>query len=306
LFLILLSNSLLVGAQNISSETSNNGIIKSPVNHYNYTTNLLTLKITFPTVFSSDSKNLGSDEYYYITYSVDGEESVRIPKEYISYEISHGILIPNNLTAAVALQPLNDGYHTLTVNAREPYIVPGQSGYYYKQGIVDFTVENPTPSPSPTPITKPNSFIYSSPSPSATPTFAPIATPPLNVSLTESASALNFRSTVNFTVTTEGGKAPYAYAWYVDNQLAQTTTRPYYSTNSQSVGSHRVHVQVTDANNNTATTLTVEFNILPTSSSYPSPSPSVPEFPSAMLLSLLTVSTLIGAMLYRRKNNNRR
>ena len=58
----------------------------------------------------------------------------------------YGILIPNNLTATVTLPPLNDGYHILTVNAREPYIVPAQSGYYYRQETVEFTVSTTPPS----------------------------------------------------------------------------------------------------------------------------------------------------------------
>src|SRR3990170_8853472 len=112
--------SVLVGfqtvkAQNASGENPNSGIIKSPLNHHRYTTNYLTLKITFQTVFSPNSKHFGPDGYYFISYSIDGGENIRIPKVFISYEIPHGIFIPNNLTATVALPRLNDGYHTLTV-----------------------------------------------------------------------------------------------------------------------------------------------------------------------------------------------
>ncbi len=134
-----------VNAQESSAENSNNGIIKSPISNYNYTTNLLLLKIAFPTIFGYNSEHFGSDIYYYITYSVDGEENIRIQKEYICYEISHGVLTSNNLTVSVALPPLSDGYHILTVIAREPYIVPGQSGYYYRQETVEFTIRTAPP-----------------------------------------------------------------------------------------------------------------------------------------------------------------
>jgi hypothetical protein len=93
------------------------------------------------------------------------------------------------------------------------------------------------------------------------------STQSLTASLAESASALNYGNTINFTASVDGGVPPYTYAWYIDNQTAQTSASPYYSTNTQPVGSHHVYVQVTDANNDSATTLTVEFNVLPISSS---------------------------------------
>ncbi len=202
--------SIMVGfnnarSQDDSGENNNSGIVKSPLSHQSYTANLLTLKIAFPTVFSPKSEHFGSDEYYYITYSIDGGENIRIQKESISYEISHGILIPNNLTATVALPPLNDGYHTLTVNAREPYIVPGHSGYYYQQETVDFTVNTiptpiptpeqetqsppPTQTPNPTPTPTSTSSTTLSPSPTPTPTPSPTVTPTQSPNSTISRSA---------------------------------------------------------------------------------------------------------------------
>jgi len=180
--LILLTFFLIMAGFNIVRAQNNSDIIKSPVNHSNYATNLLTLKITFTTVFSPDSKNFGSDEYYYITYCIDGKENTRIPKESISYEISHGILIPNNLTATVALPLLNDGYHTFTVNAREPYIIPGQTGYYYHQDTIDFTVKTqPTPTltaiPNLTPTPSPSPSPNATPIPTLEPTLEPTQTP---------------------------------------------------------------------------------------------------------------------------------
>jgi hypothetical protein len=108
----------------------------------------------------------------------------------------------------------------------------------------------------------------------------PSTSPSLMASLSESASALNFGNIVNFTVSTNGGTKPYTYAWFIDNQMLQTTALPYYSTNTQAVGSHHVYVQVTDAGNNSATTLTVEFNVLPISSTSTSPSPTLSNSPT--------------------------
>jgi competence protein ComEC len=188
----------------------------------------------------------------------------------------------------------------------------------------------PTPSPNQTPV--PTSTHSQTPTPSATiaptssaptapPTLAltiaptqtpspePTSTPnpTLTVSLSESASALNYGNTVNLTVLADGGTKPYTYTWYIDNQLAQTSGSPYYSTNTQSVGSHHVYVQVTDAASNSATTLTVEFNVLPVSSSSPNlnptPSPSIPEFPSFILLSFLVVTVISTAIFCKRKHS---
>ncbi len=71
-----------------------------------------------------------------------------------------------------------------------------------------------------------------SPSPAVTPT--PTLTPaPLTASLAESASALNFGETINFTVTVQGGQAPYTYEWFIDNQPINTISSPYYAPTRQ-------------------------------------------------------------------------
>jgi len=93
-------------------------------------------------------------------------------------------------------------------------------------------------------------------------------------SLSESASALNFGVTINLTVTVNGGKAPYTYAWYMDNQLVETSPSNQYATNALGVGSHHVYVQVNDSGNNSAKTLTIEFDVLPISSASGSSPPT--------------------------------
>jgi parallel beta-helix repeat protein len=106
-------------------------------------------------------------------------------------------------------------------------------------------------------------------------------TPVMNASLSESASALNFGNTVNFTVSVEGGNAPFTYAWYIDGELVENSTSPHYATNSQAVGSHHVYVEVKDADNNTAKTLSPEFNVLPSLTYMPSSSASPTQQPTA-------------------------
>ncbi len=154
------------------------------------------------------------------------------------------------------------------------------------------------------------------PAPSVTPT--PTSSSALTVSLSESASALNYGSTVNFTVTADWGTKPYTYVWYLDNQSVQTSDSPYYSTSTQAVGSHHVYVQVTDAASNSAQTLTVEFNVLPVSSFSPSPSsttqPTMQPSPTsgktqtgdftavAILVGIaIVVAVIAGAIVYFRR-----
>jgi hypothetical protein len=171
-----------------------------------------------------------------------------------------------NFSGQANLTDITDGLHNITVyfgavnkiglvGTPTEWIVHNTSWQATSQFYVDSTL-TPTPTLAPTP------------SPSPTPT----SMPTLEASMAESASALNFGNRVNFTVAVEGGKEPYAYSWYVDNQLATTSTSPYFATDNQTVGSHHVYVEVNDAENHTANTLTVEFNVLPTNpSACPSP-----------------------------------
>jgi hypothetical protein len=132
----------------------------------------------------------------------------------------------------------------------------------------------------------------------STPTAAP-----LTASLAESASALNFANKINFTVTVDGGRAPYAYAWYVDDQLVETSGSRYYSTDVLGIGSHHVYVKVYDADNSSAITLANSFEVLPNPAYSPglSPSVSVPEFPfTAVVFAFLALTTLVGLLLRKR------
>jgi hypothetical protein len=140
---------------------------------------------------------------------------------------------------------------------------------------------------------------------------------PLSASLAESASSLYFGNAINFTVTADGGKEPYTYSWNVDNQTVENVSSPYFSLDNLTIGEHHVFAAVTDADNNTATTLTVAFDVLPNpnlsptptlpkptpSLPYPpTPSPSVAEFPNWTILPLVgVVAIMLVYFLKRRK-----
>ena len=130
--------------------------------------------------------------------------------------------------------------------------------------------------------------------------------PAMNASLSESASALNFGNTINFTVYVEGGQEPYTYTWNIENSpgyfIEETTTSPYYSSDTFSIGSHHVYAEVKDAGNNTAKTLVVAFEVLPNPSSTVSPfsstqqpttSPSAPELPAWVIVAFVAASILL-------------
>jgi len=162
---------------------------------------------------------------------------------------------------------------------------------------IDIQLSLPEPTTNPTPT----------PAPTASPTEQPATSPaPLSASLSESASSVYLGSPVNFIVTVSGGKEPYTYAWNVDNQTVETASSSTFSLTSQAIGEHHVYVAVTDADNSTATTLTVAFTVLPNPSATtqlsPSPSPSVPEIPSWIILPLSTIaSVLLGCFCIRRR-----
>jgi hypothetical protein len=225
---------------------------------------------------------------------------------------SHSFIGEANLTE------ITDGLHSITVyygavNNASLIGTPSEWIVYNHnlswQATSQFYVDSAlTPSPTIT--------ITPSPSPSQIPT------PALTVSLSESASALNFGNRINFTVTVDGGKEPYIYAWYLDNQLPETSTSPHYALGSLSVGSHHVYVQVSDIENNSATTLTVAFEVLPIASSFTpstnmslSPSPTqqpTPAFTGSyviadpvvdytstlMLLAIIALTVVLGITAY--------
>jgi hypothetical protein len=187
---------------------------------------------------------------YYVGYSLDGGPFIDLT--------TNSTRLYHTFDTRILLEGLYNGTHHLVAKADVIFdIVPPACSEIY------FTMLN-SKTPSPTPTLTP------SPSPSPTQT--------LNASLSESASALNFGNTINFTVSVEGGKAPYTYTWNIEQSsdvvLVETSTSPYYSSNIFGPGSHHVYVEVRDADNNTAKTLTVEFNVLASSSSSASSSPT--------------------------------
>jgi len=162
---------------------------------------------------------------------------------------------------------------------------------------------------------------YGSPDPTyQVPTPSPSPSPTIVASLSESASALNYGNKINFTVSVEGATPPYTFFWYVDGQLSENSTSPYYSTNALPVGSHHVYVQVVDAKYISATTLTVAFEVLPVSSPSsstptqqptlsPTPTPTIFFNPPNLTLYyaivsaiILTILIAIGAIVYSKRH----
>jgi hypothetical protein len=80
---------------------------------------------------------------WYITYCVDGEEVVRIPKDNIV--TGHTIKVPNVINANINLPQLTDGTHTLTVTAKEPSIISNHPDDYTMHDSVVFTIDTTPP-----------------------------------------------------------------------------------------------------------------------------------------------------------------
>jgi hypothetical protein len=148
-----------------------------------------------------------------------------------------------------------------------PYVLnsANRDNFPYSSPVdIQLPIPEPTNSPSPT--------VTPTPAPSTSPSLTSSPSTALSADLAESASAIYFGGRVNFTVSVEGGKAPFSYEWYFDNQSVATGDTPYFSIDFIAVGPHHVYAKVVDADSNTAKTLTVEFNVLPTSNPTPSPS----------------------------------
>ncbi len=207
-----------------------------------------------------------------VGYNLDGGTIYSV-NDFVNKSVDHPTDAPDwywnrtTVFASIVLPNLSEGVHNVTVYYGYQYLGTNNPSlerfevWAYSSAIFAVADSQQT-SADPS----------SSPSPSST-TF-------IAASLEESASSLSFGNTINFTVTVEAGNAPYAYAWYVDNQLSETNNIPYYSTDEATVGSHHIYVKVTDADNNSATTLTVEFNVLPTLSNSPSLSPGPSSSPT--------------------------
>lgn len=241
--------------------------------------------------------------------------------------ITENNIINNRLSVWLSTEPYVDmnywsDYLTKYPNAKEieksglPNLI-WDTPYNYGGSVGNSTDNHPLINPitiaaSPTATARPTT-LPTLPTPSST----PIPTIVMIASLSESASALNFGNSINFTVSIEGGTAPYSYAWYLDNELIDITSSPYYSTDKASIGSHHIYVEVSDANNNTAQTLAQEFNVLPSQNYSPTNSPSAlatqqptlnpsptstaPEFPVWVILPLIIVLVLMAIMIIRRK-----
>jgi len=204
-------------------------------------------------------------------------------------------------------QPVVDKNYWSDYLTRYPYAVEidssgiGNTPYVYatgenQNGTINYEDSHP--------LMKPIEF-SNSPIPTSNPVASP-SLPTFVATLAESASSVYLGNPVNFTVTVQGGEEPYTYTWNLDNQTVQNASAPTFALTSQTIGEHHVYATVTDAGNNTATTLGVAFTVLSNPSATPqpspSPSPSVPEIPSWAILPLATVaSLLLGYFCVRRR-----
>lgn len=260
-------------------------IVQSPINNHSYLEASVPLNITITKPASWGPGGNGSIYYdcgiSYIHYILDGTSHSLFEAPLINP-------IPQDLLPTVSyfsesLKGLTDGAHSLqvTIYALSQWC-PDNNGPM-GSSVPPFYFHNMTVNSETIHFTV-GQQATSSPFPTETPT------PALTASLSESASALNYGNRVNFTVSVEGGQAPYTYTWFMDNESVENSSSPYFAANISAVGSHHVYVQVTDANNNSATTLTVEFNVLPFSSSSPSstPSPSPIQQPASVAPSIST------------------
>ena len=241
-------------------------VVENPNNHTTYGSSL-TLNVTVD--FLETDGAIFWQTLISLNYSVDNK-----PPEILINNKGLALLSPPVNSNNATILYLTNGQHKIEITA----VFMGDVGndftptYTFTSAPVYFLVN-----------TQPTNQTSPSPSPTST------AETTMSASLSESASALNFGNTINFTVSVNGGKAPYTYIWNIEQSsdvvLVETTTSPYYSSNTFGPGSHHVYVEVKDVDNNTAQTLTVEFNVLPLSSSptFPSPSPTPAATPTESL-----------------------
>ncbi len=273
----------------------------------------------------------------WLNYSLDGKSQPlawTFPPNAYSTSLGYFYMIPYTSYTDTILTNLSDGHHNITVYGETTF----GSSISASVPFVINTQPTPTPSPNPTGILKqyftptptyPQDPTPTLPPPVPTPSTAPPYTRPphetpaseFSAYLSESASAQNYGSTVNFTVSTNGGVPPFNFTWYVDGQAQASISSPYFSLDSPPVGSHHVSVQAEYASGNSATTLTVEFNVLPNASPSgtlsPTESASVePTQPTgqtdrgsqgmdvtalSMTIGLLALAILVGIAVFLRK-----
>jgi parallel beta-helix repeat protein len=161
-----------------------------------------------------------------------------------------------------------------------PLIAPFVSSLSPAPSLSPSPTPNSTPTGTPNPSPTQSPTLTATPIPTITPANTPNSTSDLIVSLSESASALYYGNTMHFLVSADGGAKPYSFRWFVDGKWEEAIVYGYYSTEALAVGSHFVYVQVEDANNNSATTNTVSFEVLPASSTSPTSSPTPSNSPT--------------------------
>ena len=140
---------------------------------------------------------------------------------------------------------------------------------------VPTSTPSPTPTLTPTPTPTPSPTPTATPSPTPTPTQTPTPTPTPTPSPTQSPTA-----------------SPTATPTYSPSPTATPTQTPTATASPSPSASATPTITSTPTQAPTAT---------PYSSVNPTPSPTIPEFPTTILVALVTISTIAGALLYRKR-----
>ena len=207
-------------------------------------------------MFCGPDRSAPIEKLDWLNYTIDDKESAPL-----QYALSPEIVDPPSQYLVLGnstLAGLSNGSHTITIFAQSTMEDVALSRTF--NASTTFSVDAqmiPTASPIPSSVTS------------------------LSASLAESARSSYLAGylgdTFNFTAIVEGGKEPYVFTWIVDNQTQENTNLPRFSANNLGVGRHGVFAIVKDVDNNTSTTSSVDFYVLPDPSSTPEPSSSAPE-----------------------------
>jgi len=119
--------------------------------------------------------------------------------------------------------------------------------------------------------------------------------PALSVSISPSSVTLNVSQSQLFTPTVSGGTSPYTYQWYLNGAPVSGATGSTWTFTPTSAGSYTVYVKATDSVGAQATSNTAAVTA----------SPTIPEFPSHIVLPLFIMATLLAAFVLKRKRNVR-
>jgi hypothetical protein len=88
-----------------------------------------------------------------------------------------------------------------------------------------------------------------------------LPTPPLSVSISPLSASILVGQSVTFTSTVSGGYTPYAYQWYLNGDPVSGATSASWTFTPTTSGIYYIHLQVTDAKDNTAQSDTARITV---------------------------------------------